>query len=393
MAGCTARSAPRDRLRDAAAAACRGCAGSARHDRRAGPGERRPRRHRVADRHPARPHGVGRSLAARGALVGPGLGARGAPPAGGGCERMRVAARARCRGLVGRRALRLMGWNNPPIPWAELERTLSGRRPDDARDGGDGPAFSRKRGPYLPPTSLVRDPEALPYAELHAHSSFSFLDGASSPEELLEEAERLGLSALALVDHDTFAGLVRFAEAAESSSVATVFGAELSLGLSGPQNGEPDPEGEHLVVLARGAEGYHRLSHAMTEANLRGGEKGRPVYDLDELAALGGGQHLAVLTGCRKGAVRRALETGGADAAGRALDGLVGLFGPDAVHVELIDHGDPLDSDRNDALAALASARELPVLASGNVHYASPARRHLAAAVAAARARRSLAQP
>jgi error-prone DNA polymerase len=283
-----------------------------------------------------------------------------------------------------------MGWNNPPIPWAELERTLSGRRPDDARDGGDGPAFSRKRGPYLPPVELVRDPEALPYAELHAHSSFSFLDGASSPEELLEEAERLGLSALALVDHDTFAGLVRFAEAAESSSVATVFGAELSLGLSGPQNGEPDPEGEHLVVLARGLEGYHRLSHAMTEANLRGGEKGRPVYDLDELAELGEGQHLAVLTGCRKGAVRRALEREGADAAGRALDGLVALFGRDAVHVELIDHGDPLDTDRNDALAALASARGLPVLATGNVHYASPDRRHLAAAVAAVRARRSL---
>ncbi|MGN6272922.1 MAG: error-prone DNA polymerase [Protaetiibacter sp.] len=283
-----------------------------------------------------------------------------------------------------------MGWNNPPIPWSELERTLSGRRPDDARDGGDGPAFSRKRGPYLPPARLLRDPDAVPYAELHAHSSFSFLDGASSPEELLEEAERLGLSALALVDHDTFAGLVRFAEAAESSSVATVFGAELSLGLSGPQNGDPDPEGEHLVVLARGLEGYHRLSHAMTEANLRGGEKGRPVYDLDELAVLGEGQHLAVLTGCRKGAVRRALETGGADAAGRALDELVALFGRDAVHVELIDHGDPLDTDRNAALAALASARGLPVLATGNVHYASPDRRHLAAAVAAVRARRSL---
>ncbi|MFT4030765.1 MAG: PHP domain-containing protein, partial [Protaetiibacter sp.] len=286
-----------------------------------------------------------------------------------------------------------MGWSNPPMPWSEFERTLSGGRAqhDDerARDGGDGPAFSRKRGPYAPPRELVRDPGALPYAELHAHSSFSFLDGASSPEELLEEAERLGLSALALVDHDTFAGLVRFAEAAERSQVATVFGAELSLGLSGPQNGEPDPEGEHLVVLARGTEGYHRLAQALTEANLRGGEKGRPVYELDGLAQLGEG-HWAVLTGCRKGAVRHALETGGADAAGRALDALVARFGRDAVHVELIDHGDPLDTDRNDVLASLASARGIPVLATGNVHYASHQRRHLAAAVAAVRARRSL---
>ena len=284
-----------------------------------------------------------------------------------------------------------MGWNNPPVPWAEFERALSGRRPeaDDAHDGGDGPAFSRKRGPYLPPAGVVRDPEALPYAELHAHSSFSFLDGASSPEELLEEAERLGLSALALVDHDTFAGLVHFAEAAETSSVQTVFGAELSLGLPGPQNGEPDPEGSHLVVLARGADGYHRLASALTEANLRGGEKGRPVYELEELAATADG-HWAVLTGCRKGAVRRALEEGGPDAAGRALDELVALFGRDAVHVELIDHGDPLDTDRNDALAALAASRGLPVLATGNVHYATPDRRHLAAAMAAVRARRSL---
>src|SRR5690606_32421026 len=272
-----------------------------------------------------------------------------------------------------------MGWTNPPIPWAEFERTLSGRAPEDARDGGDGPAFSRKRGPYLAPVDLVRDPEALPYAELHAHSSFSFLDGASSPEELLEEAERLGLSALAIVDHDTFAGLVRFAEAAEGSQVATVFGAELSLGLSRPQQGEPDPEGEHLVVLARGLEGYHRLARAMTEANLRGGEKGRPVYELAQLAATAEGGW-AVLTGCRKGAVRRALEAEGPRAAGRALDELVDLFGADAVHVELIDHGDPLDTDRNDALAALASARGLPVLATGNVHYATPERRHLAAA-------------
>ena len=281
-----------------------------------------------------------------------------------------------------------MGWSNPPRPWAEFEATLSGRGAPHL-DGGDGPAFSRKRGPYLPPAGLVRDPDALPYAELHAHSSFSFLDGASSPEELLEEAERLGLSALALVDHDTLAGVARFAEAAESSSVATVFGAELSLGLDRPQNGEPDPEGTHLLVLARGQEGYHRLASALTEANLRGGEKGRPVYDLDELAAQAEG-HWVVLTGCRKGTVRQALDREGADAAGVALDELVARFGRDAVYVELTDHGHPLDSDHNAALAALAASRGLPTLATGNVHYASPARRHLAAAMAAVRARRSL---
>ena len=210
-----------------------------------------------------------------------------------------------------------MGWNNPPIPWSEFERALSDRRRPRQMpagvDGGDSPAWSLKRGPYVAPQGIVRDPDALPYAELHAHSSYSFLDGASSPEELLEEAERLGLHALAITDHDGFYGIVRFAEAAETASVKTVFGAELSLGLSGPQNGEPDPEGSHLLVLARQEEGYHRLARAITEAQLRGGEKGRPVYDLDELGELAGG-HWVVLTGCRKGAVRQALTTRGESA-------------------------------------------------------------------------------
>lgn len=283
-----------------------------------------------------------------------------------------------------------MGFSNPPIPWSDFERALSdSRRPRQMPagvDGGDSPAWSLKRGPYVAPQGIVRDADALPYAELHAHSSYSFLDGASSPEELLEEAERLGLHALAITDHDGFYGIVRFAEAAETASVKTVFGAELSLGLSGPQNGEADPDGSHLLVLARQEEGYHRLAKAITDAQLRGGEKGRPIYDLEELGELSGG-HWVVLTGCRKGAVRQALDGGDP---GAELDRLVRLFGHDNVDVELIDHGNPLDSEHNDVLAALAAERGLPVIATGNVHYASPRQKHLATAVAAVRAQRSL---
>src|SRR5690348_11618329 len=113
-----------------------------------------------------------------------------------------------------------MGWQNPPIPWSELERRLSGRTvpapgrgPLPAGDGGDSPAWSRKRATYEPAT-VSRPATAVPYGELHTHSSFSFLDGASSPEELVEEAVRLGLTALTLTDHDGFYGVVRFAEAA-----------------------------------------------------------------------------------------------------------------------------------------------------------------------------------
>src|SRR5882672_4368206 len=90
------------------------------------------------------------------------------------------------------------------------------------------------------------------YAELHCHSNFSFLDGASHPEELAEEAARLGLAALAITDHDGFYGVVRFAEAARAVDLPTVFGAELTLGSRKIPNGIPDPPGEHLIVLAQG---------------------------------------------------------------------------------------------------------------------------------------------
>src|SRR5690606_31094002 len=128
--------------------------------------------------------------------------------------------------------------------------TLSAREPPLRPDPGP---TSRKRAP-APPEHVRRPDDAVPYAELHAHSSYSFLDGASSPEDLLAEAERLGLSALAITDHDGFYGAARFAEMAEAmdAGVRTVFGSELSLTLPAPRKGAADPPGTHLLVLARG---------------------------------------------------------------------------------------------------------------------------------------------
>ncbi len=290
--------------------------------------------------------------------------------------------------------VRAMGWRNPPIPWSEFERTLSGaRRPSDrpaGADGGDSPAWGRSREAYTAvPAEPAPDAGRVPYAELHAHSTFSFLDGASSPEALIEEAGRLGLHGLALTDHDGFYGVVRFAEAAEQSAVRTIFGAELSLGLLAPQQGVADPGGSHLLVLARRQEGYHRLAAAITQAQLTGGEKGRPLYDLDTLAAQADG-HWAVLSGCRKGTVRQALAEHGDQAAERELAALADRFGRDNVFVELTDHGYPLDSSRNDRLARIAERLALPTIATGAVHYATPAERRLGDALAAVRARRSL---
>ena len=186
--------------------------------------------------------------------------------------------------------------------------------------------------------------------------------------------------------------MVRFAEAARAFGLPTVFGAELTsagVGRPHPRTGKPDPDGTHLVVLARDPEGYARLSRVIAEAHLAGGEKGKPVITLDDLSDRHGG-HWQVLTGCRKGAVATALTDGGPAAAAQVLDRLVGRFGRDHVAVELWDHGNPIDATRNDALAVLATERGVDPVATNNVHYATPARFPLATALAAVRARRTL---
>ena len=97
-----------------------------------------------------------------------------------------------------------MGWQNPPLPWSELERRLAGRPPPanqpPGADGGDAPAWSSRRQPYRSPGTRApggRGRVVVPYAELHCHSNASVLDGGSHPEELAEEAAHLRLEALA----------------------------------------------------------------------------------------------------------------------------------------------------------------------------------------------------
>ncbi|OJZ66146.1 error-prone DNA polymerase [Mycolicibacterium diernhoferi] len=292
-----------------------------------------------------------------------------------------------------------MGWNDGPSTWPEMERVLNGRpRPGKKPprsglplappgDGGDSPAWSRKRGAYES-AGKARERSAVPYAELHAHSAYSFLDGAGTPEELVEEAARLDLRAIALTDHDGLYGVVRFAEAARELGMSTVFGAELSLG-NVPRTEQPDPPGPHLLVLARGPEGYRRLSRQISAAHLAGGEKGKPRYDFDTLTEAAGG-HWHILTGCRKGHVQQAFTQGGPDAAGRALADLVDRFGADRVSVELTHHGHPADDERNAALAALAPRYGVNVVATTGAHFAAPSRGRLAMAMAAIRARNSM---
>ncbi|HYK30542.1 MAG TPA: error-prone DNA polymerase, partial [Streptosporangiaceae bacterium] len=176
------------------------------------------------------------------------------------------------------------------------------------------------------------------------------------------------------------------------------------------RTGVPDPEGDHLLVLARDPDGYRRLCQVIGAAQLAGGEKGRPDYDLDELARAHGG-HWVILTGCRKSAVPAALANDGVNGranggagggrpgaeralrgpgAERALRALTDMFGRENVMVELIGHDQPADDERNDALFELAKGFGLGVVATNNVHYATPADARLAQVLAAIRARSSL---
>ena len=257
--------------------------------------------------------------------------------------------------------------------------------------------------------SVGRSHKSHKYAELHCHTNFSFLDGASHPEELVEEAYRLGLSALATTDHDGLYAVVRSAVAARTLGLPTVFGAEITLTSEGSDNSfgdnslvqsglshksaldnSADPHGAHLLVLAEGVSGYSALSRAISEAQMRG-SKGAPISTLSDLAlSPAAGSSWFVLTGCRKGTVPSALINEGPAAARTALDRLVSDFGRDRVFVELWDHGDPLDRPRNDALSEIASRAGVEVVATNNVHYATPADHRLATALAAVRARRSL---
>ena len=129
-------------------------------------------------------------------------------------------------------------------------------------------------------------PGAEAYAELHAHSGFSFLDGSSDPEELVAEADRLGLEALALTDHHGFYGVVRFAEAARACGAAHRLRHRGDAGSGRPAHRRARPDRDAPRGAGPGPRrATRRLSTVLADAHLEGGEKGRPVFTLDALAS------------------------------------------------------------------------------------------------------------
>ncbi len=199
------------------------------------------------------------------------------------------------------------------------------------------------------------------YAELHARSAFSFLEAASTPEALVDEAVRLELPAVALCDVDGLYGAVRFHKAATAAGIQPLLGAALTL-----------RDGTRLPLLVESRAGYRALCRLLTRVKARA-PKGRARATLDDLAGVGEG--LLCLTGGLDGPLGPDLLAGRADAARATLDRLARSFGPGRVYVELQRHATRASEVVTRRAVALARAAGLPVVATTGVRHATAGER------------------
>ncbi|MFO0985597.1 MAG: DNA polymerase III subunit alpha, partial [Planctomycetota bacterium] len=229
-----------------------------------------------------------------------------------------------------------------------------------------------------------------PYVELHAASAFSFLRGASLPEDLVEQAVALQLPAMALVDWNGVYGAPRFYKAARAVQLRALVGAEVTLMPAWSVVGDRQTtstaardqvESPRLTLLVRSCAGYQNLCRLLTRGALRHG-KGATVVSYEEVHVHADGLHC--LTGGEEGPLARALHEGGLPHARRLLERLMEMF-PGRLHVELQRHHQRLEEHRNQALLDLARALGLPVVATNGVRYAKRADKELADVLAGIR--------
>lgn len=215
------------------------------------------------------------------------------------------------------------------------------------------------------------------YAELHCWSNFSFLEGGSHPEELVDAGLQLGLAGMALTDRDGLYGAVRFAKHAHEQPLAAICGAELTLEtadaapVGGSRPARPAKEvptdSPRLVLLAEDKRGYANLSRLISTAQLRGRKRDARLR-LDDLAGRTDG--LIALSGGRNGLIEKALLRRDDDAALALAAQLRDLF-PGRFHLELQHHMRPEDPALVRALVALGARLGVPTVATNGVAYAS----------------------
>ncbi|MGH2969092.1 MAG: DNA polymerase III subunit alpha, partial [Solirubrobacteraceae bacterium] len=185
------------------------------------------------------------------------------------------------------------------------------------------------------------------YTELHAHSAFSFLDGASLPDELAGAAAGLGYEAMALTDHNSVSGSMEFAQAAGPLGLRAIHGAELDLEC-----------GRHLTLLVEDARGWRNLCRILTRAHARCRDPGEPppAVPLETVEAHVEG--LVCLSGCARHGVRDE----------PTMRRLLGAFGRERLRVELQRPFQRHDRTLNRGLSALAARLGLACVATGDVH-------------------------
>ena len=215
------------------------------------------------------------------------------------------------------------------------------------------------------------------YIELHCHSAFSFLDGASLPEQLALTASQLGYAGLALTDHNGLYGSLAFAHEAKQLGLQAITGAELTL-----------RDGSHVTLLAETPDGYANLCRLITEAHLGSADRRDPRLDFASLEARHAG--LIVLSGCRTGLLPRILMHEGVTAARAFAERCRAVFGAERFYVELQRNYVRGDRALTRSLMDVADAARLGVVASGNVHYHVRARHRLHDVLTAIRHRTTL---
>src|SRR6266699_1744648 len=226
------------------------------------------------------------------------------------------------------------------------------------------------------PRSAFRVPPFM-YIELHCHSAFSFLDGASLPEQLALTASQLGYPALALTDHNGLYGAMAFAQESKQLGLQAITGAELTL-----------LDGSHVTLLAETPEGYANLCRLITEAHLGREDRRDPRLDFASLEARHAG--LIVLSGCRNGLLPQVLRRDGPATARRFAERCRAVFGKENFVVELQRNYVRGDLALTRALKDVADSVRLSVVASGNVHYHKRERHRLHDVLVAIRHRTTL---
>src|ERR1700757_2064319 len=203
----------------------------------------------------------------------------------------------------------------------------------------------------------------LMYAELHARSAFSFLEGAATPEELASGCSNLGMSSMALLDRDGLYGAPRFYLAAQKIGIRAHIGAEISC-----------VRGWRYPLLVTSPEGYKNLCRLITRMKLRAA-KGEGAIETNELEHFN--NSLVCLTGGDEGPLAYSLRTGGRETARKCLEQLCVIFGRDNVYVELQRHFSIEEERRNQVAIELARCLHLPLLATNGVCQALPAQREI----------------